>query len=202
MNATYDNQETIPADVLDGLQAVISDIDEFMFDWLQRFNRCAEEMQPTDTPDEQLRRRIREFQARQRQWESQQKMEQEQLEANATQLTDAWLRLEAEQRELLQAVSNPLVLVSDRNGERQSPDIARSECSQPQAKECQALESHLADRQGVESQGIDRLESRPVHKARVAKPRDVISPDAAIRQFEKLKNELSSSRKMPAGSSN
>jgi chromosome segregation ATPase len=190
MNSDLTYNEATAEAILDALQDVITDIDQFMFDWMRRFDRCAQQTAATEKPNEQLRQRIKEFQAHQRQWESQRQAEQDQLTANANQLTDAWLRLEAEQRALLQTGNlnsqSPVTTHTDRQPTERVPN---DDVDQVRA-ECQSSVSQA-----------DYQQTTRVPNPRVAMPREVISRDAAVRQFEILKNELLSSRKQPAGRS-
>ena len=192
MNSELNRDEITAEAILESLHDVISDIDSFMFDWQQRFNRCADQMKPSHKPDDQLRRQIKEFQAQQRQWESQRKAEQEQLEANANQLTDAWLRLEAEQRALLQAGTQVSPLPTATQTDRRTVQTQSLDQGNSRVEQC----LHAVRAQP------DLHEVARAANGRVAMPRDVISPDAAIRQFEILKNELSSARKQMVGRTN
>jgi len=189
MNPDHTNNEVAAEAILESLQEVISDIDRFMVDWMQRANRCADQLHPERKPDEQLRLQVKEFLTQQRQWESQQKAEQEQLAANAEQLTEAWLRLEAEQRALLQAGNQALPLPVPNQPERRVAE-------QGSAERAGSLDVPY-DQSEPQSRSLQQTLQTAI--GRVTMPRDVISPDAAIRQFEILKNELLSTRNQPSG---
>lgn len=132
-----------------------------------------------DELDKELTRRIEEFQYQQSTWELRRNAEQEYLEQTAQQLSDAWLALEDQQRLLLRS-NAASVLVSPETLARQNlsadvrPEpVAMDPSPSPMAEPTPAMTVNT----------------------RVSIPRDLVPRNVAIRQFEKLRNEIQSARR-------
>lgn len=204
MNSTLTNPKSVPGEILDVMQNVISDIDAFLTQWLDRSTELAE---LAAHPDEHLQRRIQELRSEQQQWENQRIAQQQVLEAKAEQLTDAWLRLEAEQRRLLQTgVSNTpaepnnarlgrnLALPDEPNftREREAPAELNNGLLGPSLDLPAEPSPH---REGEVPAEPNNVRPGPSLAHPVEPPREIIPRDAAVSQFEKLKNAIEASRR-------
>jgi len=189
MNPSLTNPKCVPGEMVDAMQNVISDIDAFLSGWLER---SAEQEELTTHPDEHLQRRIQELRSEQQQWETQRIAQQQVLESKAEQLTDAWLRLEAEQRRLLQTgVENaPAELSPIREGE------ALAEPNNARPGRSLALPAQPnSDREGETPAEPNDGHLGSSLALPVEPPREIIPRDVAVSQFEKLKTEIESSRR-------
>jgi len=193
MNSSVNNFKTEPSEVLDGARDVVADIDQFLSTWLDRFDRHAERTELTAIPDEHLQRRIRELQWEQRQWETQRKTQQQVLDAKAKQLTDAWLRLESEQRMLLQSGKRETPIERIPIREDKAPDEPN------QCRQNSILQNPI--REGGAPSEPNETPIGPSLALPIKPPRDVIPRDAAVLQFEKLKQEIESTRRQLSKSS-
>lgn len=114
------NHGEVPAAaILDALQDVISDVHMFVADWCQRLDHVVASYDPPPTvlgqpADEDLHQRIQDFQQEKHQWESERDVAALQIQEKADQLTEAWLRLEDEQRKFLQIKESRLQTARDR----------------------------------------------------------------------------------------
>ncbi len=124
--------------------------------------------------ENELLRRIEEFQHQQSSWEVRRNAEQEHLEQTAKQLSDAWLALEDEQRLMLRANASS-VLVSPKLAARQIQSVEMTPEPIATAIEPAAKRSPIS-----------------AVNNRVAIPCDLVPRDVAVRQFEKLRNEIRS----------
>ena len=88
-------------EIVDALQAVVCDLESFMTSWL---GRVQQDLASINVSSEggALKQRLQIFQEEKKQWEAKRQRELEEIEHKSNQLTDAWLKLEAEQRQLLQ----------------------------------------------------------------------------------------------------
>jgi hypothetical protein len=98
----FGDSEVTPELILESIQGVVADVGEFLTDWVHRVDqRAASRCEPV-TPDALLRERMEEFHSMKNYWEAKRKSEEQRLKEKADQLTAAWLRLEDEQRAILQ----------------------------------------------------------------------------------------------------
>ena len=131
--------------------------------------------------ENELQRRIEEFQHQQSSWEVRRNAEQESLEQTAKQLSDAWLALEDEQRSLLGANAVSVLV---------SPKVA--------TQQVQAVELTVGPIVEPIATAVETTpQPTPISNVntRVAIPRDIMPRDIAVRQFEKLRNEIQSTRR-------
>jgi len=98
-----EKSEMVTAAAVDALQVITADVDQFLLCWLDRLSRTVVSQQPLPTTDSQLRERMREFRHQQAEWEEQRQREEQEIKRKLDEITAAWLRLEVEQRKLLQA---------------------------------------------------------------------------------------------------
>lgn len=99
----FGDSEVTPERILEAIQEVVADVGAFLSDWVHRVDqRAASRCEPV-TPDALLRERMEEFQSMKSYWEAKRTSEEQRLKEKADQLTAAWLRLEDEQRAMLQA---------------------------------------------------------------------------------------------------
>jgi hypothetical protein len=184
MNSFETNSEHKARENVASIQRIVADVNRFLIDWIERFEKCASEAAGSQQPDEMLKLQIQEFESCHASWEVQRQAEQASLEQTAQQLTEAWLRLEDEQRALLQSGASPQV------GNLASPTMI-----QPRAGNLQLPTTE--QKPGIDHAAgvapppavVDRS-PLPVANVRVSLPQDVLPRDVALRQFEKLKNEI------------
>jgi hypothetical protein len=166
------------------LELLMADVESFLDDWLRR----VEQIQAVSTtPDEQLRKRMRELELDKSQWEAKRIRETRDIHEKAEELTKAWLRLEDEQRRFLQ--------VRD----------ARAHGNRIAAADSQPRESVADTESAPNHQPSPTRHSAPATPAASATPEEPStrrpSPlqgqragASAVRQFEQLRREIQSSR--------
>lgn len=161
-----------PLQDVDSLRGIVSEIEGFLDQWMQRFDkllrRCgepAERAEPAE-PDAAMRQRIEKFDQEYRQWEEQRQRETEQLHEKAEQLTEAWLQLEAEQRAVLQAQAS----LKHRSRQPPTPSTARGDSPSNTAAAGSAAGAPPAAAETTISSSL--------------------SQQAAVQQFELLRHEL------------
>jgi hypothetical protein len=125
---------------------------------------------------EQLNCRIEEFQAAQQAWERQRWAEQEQLESQARLLADAWMRLETEQ---ITTATTPAIRHAG----------SRGSVSDEPRPNLSAAEPETRAPRGEAKSIMPQPPSVNRHPGRAA------NLTAALRQFEKLRNEIKSARR-------
>jgi hypothetical protein len=170
-----------PEAILGSLQTVISDVDLFLSNWCERFDRDIRPDQPSVAPDEPLQVCIEELKVERSNWEAKRKCEARQLEEMANQLTEAWLRLEAEQRSFLQMKEMHL---SPHARQPSSDSVAGG------AGESPVLDHRVA----FESNSVSRAEPPKKTNRVPTRPGAVSKSQNSIRQFQQLKREIESSR--------
>ncbi|TWT83804.1 hypothetical protein CA13_52750 [Planctomycetes bacterium CA13] len=175
MNQTYtqpentEESEMVVAAAVEELQVVVSDVDQFLSCWLDRLSDTVVSHQPLPTTDPQLRKRIKDFQRQQAEWDNQRQCEELEIQRKLDEITQAWLHLEAEQRKLLQA------------------------------KELQMLGSQESSVSGdavsaVTRTSPERYESEPIPSADSLSSNVKHSSDTTVQQFQRLRREIESSR--------
>lgn len=196
-----------PEDALDAIQDVVEDVDQYVLEWFKRLN---DGLAVADAPaaamtDRELRARIKDFREEKRQWEAKREVEQHELQEKMRQLTDAWLRLEDEQRLLLQRREStgsnkekPTTRTSFRP--EQTPALAHgTEEAAFQDQQRAAVKSESTARR-INDSIAPPTRPRPTGSDRDVSPSasKAITPnDAAVRQFQQLKREIESSRPQP-----
>lgn len=196
-----------PEDALDAIQDVVDDVDQYVLEWFKRLNDglVVADAPAAATTDRELRTRIKEFREEKRQWEAKREVEQHELQEKMRQLTDAWLRLEDEQRLLLQrresAGSNkekPTSRTSNRPERTSAPASGTEEVTFQDHREVAVQSESPAPR--VNSSIAPPSQPRPTGSDRNASPSasQATAPnDAAVRQFQQLRREIESSRPQP-----
>ena len=96
-----------PEDIVDELQAIITDVDAFLSNWFRRLEQGSLSCDPTTIPDLILQKRFKELQNERVLLEAKRKSDERQTQEKAQQLTQAWLQLEEEQRKFLQMKDPP-----------------------------------------------------------------------------------------------
>ena len=175
------NQETDRSDeIVDALQAIVTDVDAYLSNWCRQLDQCVESRDAETNPDAILQQRYSEFQNEKMRWERQRKLEQQQLQEQAKQLTDAWMRLEDQQRRFLQMKN-----AQRQNGSEREP-VAATTITVDQ-------DSPSAD--DGNSANTDSLACRDARPPRQMETNSKPSArESAIRQFQQLQREIQSSR--------
>ncbi len=184
MNTNY-SEIADPEDVIDQgiaavetLDTIVSDIDRFVLDWAQRLQQQLEVEDKTPKPDQRLRRQIEQFENEKSEWRLKRDQENERINEKLEQLADAWLHLEAEQRQFLQLKQNVHV---------QSIEVTQ----QPQVS---AGTDDVASASALASTSPRCVDAQePL--ATSSKLQDPITAETAVRQFQRLRQEILSSRR-------
>ena len=175
-----------PAAIAEALDDVISDIDRFLSLWFKRLSHNADSFQAAAKPDERLRRRMQDFEQEKLRWKAKRHSEQRRIQEKAEQLTEAWLRLEAEQRRFLQ--------IKDAHpGSGGSRAVAIDTTSRdpavgPDTKTVTAL---VENERTASSQNCVAESQTTTHRSPVRTGR---SREVAVQQFQQLRREIESSR--------
>ena len=169
---------------IDQLQHLMTDVESFLGDWLQRLEQLNAS---TPAPDAGLRKRMQEFEQEKIQWDAKRKRETQDIHDKAEELGKAWLRLEQEQRRFLQirdshAGSSKIAVAAIQarepvGVEHSSDDSVIDETSPPQSttSETAKLSEETASRRPSPIQG---------HRVR----------ESAASQFAQLRREIESNR--------
>jgi hypothetical protein len=172
-----ENNRTDETDeIVDALQTIVSDVDHYLTNWCRRLDQCVESKDPVTTPDAILQQRYNKFQNEKLRWERQRRLEQQQLQNQAKQLTEAWLRLEDEQRRFLQ-MKNPQ---RSNGSKRESTPAATITVGQDSAS-------------AAHNDSLACGETRPPRRLPSISS-TTTTRDSAIRQFEQLQREIASNR--------
>ncbi len=162
-------------------------------------NLTDPDLQQSKQAADYLQRRIKEFQLEQQRWDSQRTTEQQLLEQKARQLTEAWLRLESEQRALLQSRGANSAFDLRHEPNHQADDgLFKADPIPLEVDVCQPIDQPAAELNQQESaeMALSSVQADlPIESKRVRQPRGVVPRDVAVRQFEKLKHEIQSSRR-------
>lgn len=190
-----------PSDAVDTLQSIITDVEEFLTDWAQRLDQCAATFQPDTSADAVLQKRVQEFKNAKSVWEAKRLAEERRIQEKANELTQAWLRLEDEQRALLQMKDPLSVSVT-------SPASTESSAARP--AKLSAAESEVRDLTTGQSNGVPIPTSDAVATVS-AEMNGIVAPvpihavndqvfgksksrARAEQQFQQLRREIESSR--------
>lgn len=212
-----DDQEVTPEMVFHAVQDVVADVADFLSDWMRRFDQHLTDHAMTSTPDAVLRQQMEEFELVRQSWEAKRQAEERRLRESTDQITEAWLRLEDEQRMLLQMREAASTGARDRGS-----SVRHSQAAAPQAGNGEQEPSHYgfssvtAPSQATEGRPLTRTET--VSGEGSADPVDRVdliprpgqrggtmamisnSRESAIRQFQRLRREIESSRTSPSPS--
>lgn len=196
-----------PEDALDAIQDVVEDVDQYVLEWFKRLNDglAVADAPSAATTDRELRARIKDFREEKRQWEAKRKVEQHELQEKMRQLTGAWLRLEDEQRLLLQRREStgsnkekPTTRNSGRPEQNSAPAYGTEDAAfQDQQRAAVQSESNAPS---VNDSIASPTRPRPTGSDRDVSPSasKAITPnDAAVRQFQQLRREIETSRSQP-----
>lgn len=163
-------------DVAFALQAIVSDVDVFVSDWFKRLKQAVVLPAQVPTTNQQLLKLIDNFQREKRQWEDDQTAAEEEIQKKVEEISEAWLRLEAEQRRFLQT------------------------------KETYAsnLPEHRAARESLENPGTSELTTSKTSDGRCLNEQPQRSPlldtnvkrsaKDTVQQFQRLRREIESNR--------
>lgn len=168
-----DAADAKPEDFVNELQTIVADIDTFLSRWLERIHADKDSM-ATRSPSEALQQRMDEFLEERRGWEAKRDFELRKIEENTNQLTEAWLRLESEQRRFLQT-------------KNQQPPATRVRSSDSNTEPLAQTRLTVLDREEPLPSGG---EAGRITNTAVADPKS----DTAIQQFRRLKREIDRGR--------
>lgn len=214
-NAAFDSvsRSADPDAIMEALQGVIGDVDTFLSDWCHRIGQKVSERDRTAMPEDKLRRCIGEFQKEKSLWEAKRDAEEQRIEEKAAQLSEAWLRLEAEQRALLQ-MKDSHSGSRDRSAGPPEPQpsvsqpAARAECPMqcPMNNGAATQPAYQPNPQPHYSQPAPSPASASHYGGHVEEPSyygneaahapepPSGSRESAVRQFQRLRKEIHSSR--------
>lgn len=154
------------------LQVVVDRVETFLAAQLDRLERVLEQCEHGAAEQETADRLRRELQEQRRQWEQERLEEMGKIKQAGAQLTEAWDRLEAEQRRLL----------AERESLRSAPGGGHAQAAGPADGTAMPTESPGATARGnPPPNGPGRSEGTA---------QDAVSPEAARLQFQQLKREV------------
>lgn len=175
--------------IVDALHDVVSDFDEFVCDWFERLDQsiiaCEATPAPAPAPvekapDKQVSKELGELQKEKIRWESKRDSATGEIQNKADLLTEAWLRLESEQRKFLQITSaNP-------HATREIHPAAEAPPREPVAA------TPSSKTRGDAAQPQQPINTESPLPAAAANPNS--SREAALLQFQRLRREIDSSR--------
>ena len=165
-----------PHEVAIVLQVIVSDVEAFVSDWFKRLTQSVVSPMLVPTTNQQLLKHIDDFQTKKRQWEERKTHAEEEIREKLEQISEAWLRLEAEQRRFLQTKESYAPTVPEYKAERESlgnvgaGDLTATMTSDGRCLNEQSLRPPLPDT------SVNR------------------SAKNTIQQFQRLRREIESSR--------
>lgn len=162
------------------LQEVVGDIESFLSQWLRKAQTELESAE-IGSGGAALRKRLHDFQEEKKQWDAKRRHELTEIEQKANQLAEAWLRLEIEQRQILQSQDKPR---SNRR-ELTPPPTPTLDC--PQAEN----DWHAPSAPSPEP---NRRTTNSIDQSQPSQPSAMRSLGDAVRQFEQLKREIAFTR--------
>lgn len=163
-------------DVVGVLHRVVCDVETFMSDWLRRA-QCELAASDPIAGKETLRRGFQGLQAEKRQWEAKRQCELQAIEHKANQLTEAWLKLEAEQREL----SKP----KDKQHRSRRPETAEP---------TQVIVHDLGPQSAEPPSQPTRRTTNSIEAAKRSHSGSMRSMNDSVRQFQQLRREIEMTR--------
>lgn len=167
--------------VTDHIQSILNDMDDFLLGWFDRLQRDIDASDNHKAAESGLNQRLEGFSQRMQVWQAKKEAEERRLTEQSEQLTEAWLRLESEQRMLLQMKEQPGPAAPERSLQRDGGVTSQcSEVGQPQFAS------------GTTSTAPSgSCQSSPLASQKVSdRPRS----DAAVDQFQRLKKEVDRGR--------
>ncbi len=186
-----ENQNTVstelqPEAIVVALQAMVADVDGFLSSWLQRIDNSLALANLSPEADEQIRRRISQFQQEKQKWETKRNSEAQQIREQAEQLTEAWLRLEAEQRKFLQQTDPQVSSATIRTPppKRENTNANRTPLTTAQRATDDNVRTDGGNPCPTDHQNMDHSSQERVNHSR----------EIAVRQFQRLRREIESSR--------
>jgi len=183
--AMLDVEHESPSEIVDALQAMLSDVDGFMVDWFQRLNQQLVACDTVFSPDQKVRQQSERLRREQNEWNLKRDREDEQIQEKFQQLTDAWLRLESEQRKFLQ-LKNARASVSGES----PPQHALAQNALAQATE--SIDARATHSPAV---AVKPIPTQSVPGSPDRQSPEPSSSEHAIRQFQRLRQEIQSSQK-------
>jgi hypothetical protein len=185
--------DVAPGRIVDALHDVVSDFDEFVCDWFERLDQsiiaCEATPAPAPAPapapvekapDKQVSKELGELQKEKTRWESTRDSATGEIQDKAELLTEAWLRLESEQRKFLQITSaNP-------HATREIHPAAEAPAREPVAA------APSSKTRGDAAQPQQPIKTESPLPAAAANSNS--SREAALLQFQRLRREIDSSR--------
>ncbi len=191
--------ETAARDGAEQLQGVLSRVDAFLAGWLDRYEHSFDAAAATPTfpttapaaaptaaesqsPSQALAQRIAQFEIEKRRWEAERQSETRRLQEKFEQLGEAWLHLEAERRNLLQAMQA-------QRGRRPSP--AGDACvSGTGAANRSVASPALTDRSSDSAAAVPAFP----HADPAAGHENQAASKQAVQQFQQLRQQIESNR--------
>ena len=165
-----------PDEVAIALQDIVSDVDAFVSDWFKRLSQSV--VSPIQIPatNQQLLEKIEGFQQEKRQWEAEKTGAEQDIREKLDEISEAWLRLEAEQRRFLQTKESYAPTVPDYKTEREFVGNAAA----GGLTSTMRGEGSCLDEQPLRQPLRDPIVNRPAK--------------STIQQFQRLRREIESSR--------
>lgn len=196
-----------PEAIADALHHIINDVRTYLSDWCYRLEQNVKSQGVSATSEAVLHERIDEFQKMKTLWEAKRVAEEQQIKQKTDQLTEAWLRLEDEQRSFLQhketqgggrqaAADQPQVpsevdcSVGRRMGHAGQPAIAASAAPMQPA----AVQQHTHLMQPAAAHGVPQVAVEPHATVPAASGPTSRTRESAVVQFQRMRKEIESSR--------
>jgi len=163
------NAESAPT-AGESLEQITAELENFLVHWVNRVKLAVG--QNPDSPDRYqiMRQLTAEFEAQRRQWSETQKQEAMELEEQAKQLSDAWLRLESERRTEMQSTQVVQRRVSSQPSSTPPPAETPLQSSPKMSRNATASPKPISSLSNQSSPSLTR--------------------QMAIRQLEQLKREV------------
>lgn len=163
-------------DLMGVLHSVVCDVETFVSDWLRRA-QCELAVTDASAGNETLQRRFEGLQAEKRQWEAKRQCELDAIEHKANQLTEAWLKLEAEQRELLKP--------QDKKHRSRRPETAEP---------TQVVVHDLSPQSAEPPSPPSRRTTNSIEAVKRSHSDSIRSMNDSVRQFQQLRREIEMTR--------
>ena len=187
-----------PGDAIDALQDVVEDFDRYALAWFQRLSDGLVSENSMSASDRELRARVREFREEKRKWQAKREVQHEEIQESMRLLTEAWLRLEDEQRQLQQqrdASESPFKNKISQNGANRPTQVGNAGHAMVNSS---ATSSCVPVNPGVTvpaSNSVPHATDRESMSSGTLCVSEL--SDAAVRQFQQLRIEIESSRLRP-----
>ncbi len=186
--------DVTPETIVAALEGVISDVNEFLSEFCQRVDQDFASRKSATISEAELRKRLEEFTAEKNHWEANRERDEQRINQKFEQLTEAWLRLEEEQRSFLRTKNGSATSAPQRTADSRPDNLAAQAADESDSISSEmgdSLRHDTAEPRNSTERESSMIEQRvPVHSsASLSKPRE-----SAIRQFQRLKKEIESSR--------